>query len=168
MTSEQGVLVRSIDFLIRLYEILIPASLIALLARFAMAFVFWKSGQTKISGPELLPKLGDISFKFPTAIKDSTYTLFQYEYNVPLLSAKAAAVLTTMAELILPIALLLGLGTRFSATALLIMTIVIQIFVYPSAYLTHALWAVSLLYIMAHGPGGLSLDLILRKRFMHG
>ena len=161
-------MVRILDFIIRLYELLIPAGLIALLARFAMAVIFWKSGQTKIEGPEIFAKSGDITFKFPTAIKDSTYTLFQYEYHVPLLAPETAAILATMAELSLPLALLLGIGSRFAATALLVMTAVIQIFVYPNAYLTHALWAVCLLYIMAYGPGLFSLDYLVRRSFMHG
>lgn len=168
MSSEQGFMVRTIDFIIRLYELLIPAGLISLLARFAAALVFWKSGQTKIDGPEILPKLGDISFKIPTSIKDSTYTLFQYEYKVPLLPHETAALLSTVAEFALPIALLIGFASRFSATALLVMTLVIQIFVYPNAYLTHALWAVSLLYVMAYGPGVFSVDHLIRRRFMHG
>jgi putative oxidoreductase len=58
-----------------------------------------------------------------------------------------------------------GLATRFSALALLIMTLVIQIFVYPDAWPTHGSWAAIFLMLMAQGPGKISLDaLIARSR----
>ena len=63
-----------------------------------------------------------------------------------------------------PLLLLLGLGTRFSALALLGMTLVIEIFVYPDAYPTHGTWAALLLYLMARGPGVFSIDHLLAKR----
>ena len=44
------------------------------------------------------------------------------------------------------------------------MTLVIQVFVYPSAFPTHGLWAVSMLYIMARGPGVVSLDHWIARR----
>jgi putative oxidoreductase len=53
---------------------------------------------------------------------------------------------------------LLGLGTRFAALGLLVMTAVIQFLVYPGAYPTHGVWAAVLLWLMARGPGRLSLD----------
>jgi putative oxidoreductase len=58
--------------------------------------------------------------------------------------------------------LLIGLSTRFSALALLGMTTVIQVFVYPDAYPTHGVWAAVLLYLMAHGPGKISVDAFIR------
>ena len=62
--------------------------------------------------------------------------------------------------------LLIGFGARFAALGLLFMTAIIEIFVFPNLYLTHGLWAVALLYIMVHGPGILSVDHLLRKRYM--
>jgi putative oxidoreductase len=59
---------------------------------------------------------------------------------------------------VLPVLLLLGLGTRYAALGLLVMTAVIQFFVYPGAYATHGVWAAVLLYLIARGPGRLSLD----------
>lgn len=63
-----------------------------------------------------------------------------------------------------PLLILVGLATRFSALALLLMTLVIQRFVYPGAYATHATWAAVLLYLMARGPGALSMDHALAAR----
>ena len=72
--------------------------------------------------------------------------------------------LATLAEHALPVLLVLGLGTRFAALGLLAMTAVIQIFVYPSAWQTHGLWAACLLALIAEGPGRWSLDHWLRAQ----
>jgi putative oxidoreductase len=136
--------------LVRLFE-KIPNSLIALLARGIVGWVFWQSGQTKIDG---------------FSIKPATYYLFENEYKVPLIPPDIAAVLTTVGEVVLPIFLFVGLATRLSATAMLIMTLVIQLFVFPDAYITQGLWAIGLLFLMAKGPGVLSLDYLVRRRFM--
>ena len=69
-----------------------------------------------------------------------------------------AAVLATVAEHVFPILLVLGLCTRLSALALLGMTTVIEVFVYPDAWPTHGLWAACFLALIAKGPGRLSLD----------
>ena len=61
--------------------------------------------------------------------------------------------------------LLIGLATRFSATALQVMTLTIQIFVYPDAYPTHGVWATVLLILITRGRGVLSVDHVLSKYF---
>lgn len=122
----------------------IPYSFIALVARFAAASVFWRSGQTKVEG-------------FFT-VKDNTFFLFREEYNVPLLSPDAAAYITTIAEHVFPLLLVIGLASRLSALGLLCMTAVIQLFVYPDGWPAHILWAASLLLIITRGPGAMSLD----------
>ena len=83
---------------------------------------------------------------------------------MPLVPPDWAATLAATAEHVFPLLLLLGLATRFSALALLMMTLVIEIFVYPDAYPTHGLWAALLLYLMARGPGIVSLDHLLARR----
>ena len=65
---------------------------------------------------------------------------------------------------LLPVLLVLGLGTRLVALALLAMTMVIQIFVYPSAWQTHGLWAACFLALIAQGPGRWSLDHLIGMR----
>lgn len=121
----------------------IPADLPALMLRLFPAIVFWQSGRTKVDG---------------FAIRDSTWFLFEHEYALPLIPPAWAAVLATLAEHVLPVLLVLGLMTRLSAVGLLAMTAVIQVFVYPSAWVTHGLWAAALLAVAVHGPGRLSLD----------
>jgi putative oxidoreductase len=142
----------------------IPRSLIAFIARFSIAAVFWKSGQTKVEG--LAIDLFDGSFQLGVPrLADSTIPLFQSEYHVPLLSPELAAHLAAFSEHFFPILILIGFATRFSALALLGMTLTIQLFVYPDAYPTHGTWAAVLLYLMTTGPGKLSIDHLIAKRY---
>lgn len=142
----------------------IPHSLIAFLARFSIAAVFWKSGQTKVEGLAIDLIDGTFELGWPR-LADSAIPLFQSEYNVPLLSPEIAAHLAAFAEHFFPALILIGLATRFSALALLGMTLTIQIFVYPDAYPTHGTWAAVLLYLMTTGPGKLSIDHLIARRF---
>lgn len=121
----------------------IPYSAVALLARVVVGLVFWNSGRTKVDG---------------FSIQDKTFLLFREEYKVPLIPSDLAAYMATFAEHAFPLLLWVGLASRLSAFALLAMTAVIQLFVYPSAYLTHGLWAIALLIILIRGPGCVSLD----------
>ncbi|WP_260956826.1 DoxX family protein [Pseudomonas citri] len=144
----------------------IPHSLIAFIARFSIAAVFWKSGQTKIEGLAIDLFDGRFQIGLPH-LADSTIPLFQSEYALPLLSPELAAHLAATAEHVFPVLILLGLATRFSALALLGMTLTIQLFVYPDAYPTHGTWAAVLLYLTARGPGVLSLDHLIARRYAH-
>lgn len=142
----------------------IPASLIALIGRFSLAAVFWKAGQTKIENFSLDLIDGRFDLGWPR-LAESTLYLFQEEYALPLLSSEVAAYLATFAEHALPVMLLLGLGTRFAALGLLTMTLVIQVFVYPDAYVVHGTWAAIALMLMARGGGYLSLDYVVERLF---
>lgn len=125
----------------------LPFDLVALAARVFPAVVFWQSARTKVDG---------------LTIKDSTYFLFENIYALPVIPPAFAAVLATVAEHVLPVLLILGLLSRLSALGLLAMTAVIQIFVFPDAWVTHGLWAAALLVVVARGPGRISLDHMLR------
>lgn len=143
----------------------IPNSLIALLARFSIAAVFWNSGQTKVKGFVINIVNGDFKLGWPQ-LSDSVVDLFIDEYKLPLLAPQWAALLSAVAEHVFPLLILIGLATRLSSLALLGMTLVIQVFVYPGAYATHGTWAAVLLYLMVHGPGRISVDCWLAGR--HG
>ena len=91
--------------------------------------------------------------------------LFQDEYKLPLIDPTLAAYLATFAEHFFPVLLVIGLATRFSALALLIMTLVIEIFVYPDAWPTHGTWAACFLILMTQGPGRVSLDHWIAQRY---
>jgi len=148
--------------LIGLFE-RIPHTLIAFVARFSIAAVFWNSGQTKIEGLAINLVSGEFILGWPR-LSDTALALFQDEYKLPLLAPALAAPLAALAEHVFPLLILVGLATRFSALALLGMTLVIQVFVYPGAYATHGTWAALLLYLMARGPGKLSIDHWLARR----
>lgn len=143
----------------------IPDAWIALLARFSIAAIFWKSGQTKIQGFSLDIISGEFHFGWPQ-LSSSVVDLFRYEYQLPLISPELGAIMAATAEHLFPALILIGLATRFSALALLGMTIVIQFLVYPDAYPTHGVWAAVLLFLVARGPGPLALDHLFSKRFV--
>ena len=141
----------------------IPDDLIALVGRFSIAAVFWKSGQTKVEGLAIDLVDGSVQLGWPR-LSDSAVELFREEYRLPLLPPELGASLAALAEHALPVLILLGLGTRFAALGLLVMTLVIQVLVYPGAYPTHGVWAAVLLYLMARGPGRVSLDHWIAQR----
>jgi putative oxidoreductase len=141
--------------------------LIALFLRIIAAHPFFVSGQTKIEGPTVGGEIFglDLSLQIPTSIRDATFALFADEYKLPLISPTLAAYAATAVEFILPLLLVIGLLTRLSALGLLVMTMVIQIFVFPDAWWTvHAYWAAILIVLIARGPGAISLDHLLFRR----
>ncbi|MBI1204196.1 MAG: DoxX family membrane protein [Rhodopseudomonas sp.] len=121
----------------------IPYGFAALITRISIAAVFWQSGQTKVDG-----------FR----VTESAVELFRSEYKLPLVDPVIAAHLAAFAEHFFPVLLVLGLATRFAALALLGMTLVIEIFVYPDAWPTHGTWAACFLVLMMRGAGPISLD----------
>ena len=127
---------------------LLPLSLLLLVQRLGVAAIFFQSGRTKVEGLFTLPQ--------------TTIDLFELEYALPLLSPRLAAYLAAGAEHLFPVLLLLGLFTRLSAAALLGMTLVIQLFVYPDAWPTHLGWAGLMLPLIALGAGRFSLDRLFR------
>ena len=125
--------------------------------------MFWTSGQTKVQGLVVNFVSGDFTLGWPR-LSDSALYLFQNEYKLPFVPPELAAPMAAFAEHLFPLLLLFGLATRFSALALLGMTLVIQVFVYPGAYATHGTWAALLLYLMANGPGAFSIDRLLSAK----
>src|SRR3954465_13345600 len=120
--------------LIALYErfvgrgsAVMPDALLLLVARFGIAAVFFMSGRTKVDGI--------------IHITDGTYELFRTDYALPLIPPDIAAVAATWSEHVFSVPLVFGLFTRFSAFALFMMTLTIEIFVYPDAWPTHLSWA---------------------------
>jgi len=121
-----------------------------LAVRLWVANVFFSAGLVKISNWDL------------------TLELFQSEYHVPLLPPELAAYFGAAAELGLPVLLVLGLGTRFAAIALFIFNLV-AVISYPGlsdlGLKDHQVWGLLILVIIFHGPGKLSLDHLLLKKF---
>ena len=140
----------------------IPHSLIALLGRFSIAGIFWKSGQTKIEGFEIDLVEGSFNLGWPR-LADSAVYLFREEYRLPVLPPELGAMLAATGEHVLPVLLLIGLGTRFAALGLLAMTLVIQLLVYPSAWAVHGTWAAVLMWLMTRGAGVVSLGHLFKR-----
>jgi putative oxidoreductase len=122
----------------------VPEDLLLLATRIALAAIFWLSGRTKVDGW--------------FTVSDNAVALFADEYQLPLLSPAMGAHLAAYAEHLFPVLLMLGLATRLSAVALLGMTVVIQVFVYPDAWPTHLSWAALMLLLIRNGGGALALD----------
>jgi len=125
-----------------------PEWLLSLLQRLGIAAIFFLAGRTKVEGL--------------FTITDGTFALFESEYALPIIAPNTAAYLATSAEHVFPVLLVLGLFTRLSALALLIMTLVIQVFVYPDAWPTHLAWAALLIPLVSRGGGRYSLDRMFR------
>ncbi len=142
----------SYDRMVGLLSGRIPEGIVLLVVRLALAGVFWRSGRSKVVEGSWL------------TISDSTRYLFENDYAGVPLSPELAAPLATGAEHLFPILLVAGLLTRFSAAALLGMTLVIQLFVFPEAWwTTHILWAALAGVLIVRGSGMLSADPWLAK-----
>ena len=125
----------------------IPYSVIALIARAATFSVFFRSGTQKLSD------------------WNATLQLFQNEYHVPVLPPSLAAYMAASLELGASTLVLVGLFTRAGVTALLGMTAVIEIFVYPEAWPDHIQWLAFMFIVFARGPGKISLDAVLFRKW---
>ena len=132
---------RAIDFLSPLFDLAI---------RVYVAKAFFLSGLTKIMS------------------WSSTLSLFENEYAVPLLPPELAAYLGTAAELVLPPPLVLGIGGRAVALAAFVFNLVAATS-YPditeAGFKDHVLWGALLAVTFFHGPGKLSLDYLILRRF---
>ena len=124
--------------------------------RIALAVPFFKSGLTKWDSFLSLSPAAEFLFE-----DDFKLHIFGQAYDFPL--PTAFAYLDSIAEIVLPILLVIGLATRFSALALLIMTGVIQLVVPEGWANFHLPWAGLALALIALGPGPLSLDHLLEK-----
>ncbi|WP_432761587.1 DoxX family protein [Rhizobium calliandrae] len=125
--------------------------------RLALAVPFWKSGILKWDGF--------------LQLNDTAVTLFTDEFMLhlpggpyPYPAPVTMAFLSGCAEITFPILLVLGLATRFAATGLLFMTLIVELTV-PDGWPIHITWAAMALSLMAWGPGNLSVDHLLSRRF---
>lgn len=153
-----GVLIDKANHLI---QALAMPSLVQLVLRLALAVPFWRSGVLKWDGF--------------LKLNDNAVTLFSDEFMLHLPGGPyhfpaptVMAFLSGCGEIMFPILLVLGLGTRFAAFGLLLMTVIVELTV-PDGWPVHLTWAAMALGIMAYGPGNISLDhLICRIRSPDG
>jgi putative oxidoreductase len=139
------------DWLARVARVVAPPVL-----RIALAVPFFKSGLTKWDGFLSLSPTAEFLFE-----DEFKLHIFGQAYNFPL--PTAFAYLDGIAEIVLPILLVVGLATRFSALALVVMTGVIQLVVPEGWANFHLPWAGLALAIIALGPGRLSVDHLFER-----
>lgn len=124
-----------------------------LFVRISLAGIFWRSGRTKVDDGTWL------------SVSDTAIFLFEEEYRGVPLPPEFAAHMATYAEHLFPLLLVFGLFTRFSALALLGMTLVIQIFVYPEAWWSvHMIWTALALVLITRGGGSFALDKLFARK----
>jgi putative oxidoreductase len=131
-------------------SLLEPVALLA--ARFYVGWAFFASGLTKLRD------------------WDSTLMLFEYEYQVPVLPFELAAYLGTAAEIILPLLLMAGIASRFSALGLFFVNIVAVISledIAAAAYAEHVLWGTLLLQVVIFSGGRFALDRLAEERLFN-
>jgi putative oxidoreductase len=119
-----------------------------------VAWVFFKSGWWKLTNWE------------------TNLTIFEYEYQVPLLNYEVAAYLATFGELVFPVFLLFGLGTRYAAILIQFINIMAVVSYYSTlakgaGLALHQLYGAMLLTCMVYGGGAISLDYWLKQKFSH-
>lgn len=138
-------------------------SAVMLVVRLLLAQPFWASGQTRW-------------VEFPTQLASSTTYLFANEFmlhfglfTMPIPFPIFTAWVTGLAEIILPVLIVIGLFTRLGGLALFAMAVVIQL-VFPEAFVnftdprnSHGLWMAYGLAIAWFGPGMFSLDWLVRR-----
>ncbi len=126
--------------------------------RLYMGWIFFRSGQLKLGcnifEPHTLSSCG--------SSWSSTLMLFKYEYSLPFLSPTFAAILATMAEILLPLLIVFGFGARLGAFGLFLITATIEIFVYPNI-IEHYYWMMLFGIIILNGPGKISFDHLIKK-----
>jgi putative oxidoreductase len=125
----------------------VPLSALQLLMRLAIGSVFFNAGVLKCRSWEV------------------TLLLFRDEYKVPLIDPALLARIATFNELACSTLLVLGLATRVATLPFLGMIVVIQIFVYPNAWIEHLTWASILLALLTRGGGTLSVDHLIARRY---
>ncbi len=120
--------------------------------RVYVGWVFFSSGLWKINNWE------------------QNLAVFEYEYAVPLLNYETAAYLATFGELVFPVFLVAGLGTRFSAIAISFINIVAVVSYYTTlakgaGLALHQLYGAMLLASIVFGGGFFSLDAWIKSKF---
>lgn len=152
-----GVLIDKANHLV---QTLATPSLVQLVLRIALSVPFWRSGILKWDGF--------------LRLNDTAVTLFSDEFMLHLPGGPyhfpaptMMAFLSGSGEIMFPVLLVLGLGTRFAALGLLLMTLIVE-FTVPDGWPIHLTWAAMALGIMAYGPGRLSLDHLICRARSHG
>jgi putative oxidoreductase len=151
-TLKKSLLFTSRHYITLTSKISLLEPVVLLAARFYVGWAFFSSGLTKLKD------------------WDSTLFLFEEEYQVPLLPYEIAAYLGTAAEIILPLLLMVGLASRFSALGLFFVNVVAVISleeIAPAAFAEHILWGVLLVQVVIFSGGRFALDRIAEEQLFN-
>jgi putative oxidoreductase len=151
-----GVVISAIGTAKQLIQHLAQPWLVQLVLRLALAVPFWKSGILKWHGF--------------LQLNDTAIDLFTQEFQLhlpggpyPFPAPAVFAFLSGCGEVTFPVLLVLGVGTRFAAAGLILMTCIIELTV-PDGWPIHLTWVAMALGIAAWGPGRISIDYLLGDR----
>lgn len=87
--------------------------------------------------------------------------LFRYEFKVPIIPPEIAAFTSTAVELICPIMLIFGVGTRIGALGILSTAVIIELTYIH--HLDHILWIFVSSLLILKGAEKISIDYLLSK-----
>ncbi len=153
-TGRASTLIELIEGAVAIVRTIAQPSLVQFILRVALAVPFWKSGILKWSGF--------------LELNDTAVSLFTDEFQLhlpggpyPFPAPELMAFLSGSVEVLAPVFLVLGLGTRFAGLALLVMTGIVEVTV-PDGWPVHITWAAMALCLMAWGPGRFSLDHLVK------
>lgn len=143
----------------------IPYALVGLALRLVMARLLFLDGQTRIEGPLVPLNVPNFDFTVvvPMQVKAESFTALVSQLAPLPVPPAIAAYLVSYGEFVLPILLVLGFATRFTALVLLIATALMQVYLVPDALWTlHVYWASILLVLLSQGAGSMSFDHLIR------
>jgi Predicted membrane protein len=152
ITYKAGRIVNNLNLLLKS---LCHPSMVSLILRIGLAVPFWKSGVLKWDGF--------------LQLKETAVDLFSYEFMIhlpwgtyPFPEPALFAFLSGCGEILLPVLLVAGLGTRFAALGILFMTLIIEMTI-PDGWPVHLTWAAMAFGLMVTGAGKISIDAVLQR-----
>lgn len=159
--------VRLADAFVTLCRYAVPYALAGLAVRLVLARVFFFDGQTRALGPQMSVELYGLDLSIIVPLQVKTQVLGSYTGLSSLLSLPPMMIANMIAALqfVLPVLLVVGLATRFSALLLLGLTVLLNLYVMPHMlWSAQVYWAALLLVLVSQGAGAISLDHLLRAR----
>ena len=157
----------AIDRIVALCGI-VPYTLVALILRLLVGRDIFLAGQAKIVGPTLPLAIGGFNYPviLPAHIRDEVLTAFATLFPNGPVSSTLIANWLGYAEFILPICLVIGFATRIAGAALLVATVVLELYFVPGTWNTiHVYWGAILLVLMTCGAGPISVDWVIRALY---
>jgi len=139
-----------------------PVALLAI--RLQVGLVFWRSGMTKFANLDSARTLFEFEY-LPLWQENHVKTILGLDIPFPVPDAGFASMSATITELTFAPLLMLGLGSRMAAFGIFMLTLTVDMFVYPGM-IEHDYWMLTMAVIIALGPGKISADYFIRQKWM--